>query len=469
MRAKACHCELGRTLRQQPAQVAISLAILHIAVALAYKYLAHLGITNTPRYSTWDAFWQTIPLSLLSEHFWQSLLYFHAQPPLFNVYGYLLFLAGGDKMFALMHYVQILLGGLTVAMVYLAFYRVSKRPYLSFIGGLLFALHPAYFVYEAFLLYTIIVAFLVSGIIYTFVAFQKHQTIHWLIGSVALTTALILTRSLYHLVLLVPVIGLGLILAKQRWRSYLIGALLISSLAIGWSAKNYALFGFFGSSSWLGSSMWRITTYDYTHAHLLKLYRHGLIDRAAVAIPYFARPSQFQAYGFVQTSAIPVLAGDNYNNINMIAISQMHMTNAVRLICYDLSHYLSNVHSAYQKFCLLSTSTSLVAGQNDKILNPHKGLANRLFGGGIYCLLIPGVLLVFTYQSIRNISRYGWREFIESQAPVIVGAIFLSYVALVSSCCEYGENCRFKLPVEAVVWLILLAILPRPNKQLAPR
>ena len=62
------------------------------------------------------------------------------------------------------------------------------------------------------------------------------------------TAALVLTRSLYHLAILVPAIGAAAVLARDR-RTVLAFGLAVSLLPAGWYAKNLAQSGFFGASS----------------------------------------------------------------------------------------------------------------------------------------------------------------------------------------------------------------------------
>lgn len=440
---------------------------LHLATGLYLRYIRGVSITADPLLNRWDAFWQTIPMHLLKEDLFASLLNYHAQPPLLNVYGLVMRRLFGSAQLSATHNSQILLGALMSAMIYSILRHLTARPRLSFVVALLMAFSPALFLYEAFILYTLAAGFLVVLFVFMLVKFKETGHVRFLYGFILVLTILILKRAPFHLALLIPFIGIGCSLAGRQWKRFLAVALVLSLVPFAWYTKNHVMFGFFGTSSWLGSNLWRIATANYSEQDLLALHAQGVIEKVAVERKYFDRPSMFEEYGFDQTSPEPVLSLDDYNNINMIGISKMHQRNALVLIAHDPAHYLRNVREAYSFFCkptfftrplttnarLLPTYIHDLSYLDGRRLTEH---ANRHFKtsfSSLYEFLIP--LLVFTF-AVRllwccRLSPRKWLAFIQEHPVMMVMVLLVVFITLISIFFEHGENCRFKFSIEAII------------------
>lgn len=450
---------------------------LHLATGLYLRYIRGVSITADPLLNRWNAFWQTIPMHLLKEDFFSTLLHYHAQPPLLNVYGLVMRRLFGSAQLSATHNFQILLGALMSAMIYSILRHLTARPRLSFAVAVLMAFSPALFLYEAFILYTLAAGFLVVLLVYMLVKFKETGRVHFLYGFILVLTILMLTRAPYHLALLVPFIGIGCVLAGRQWKRFLAVALVLSIMPFAWYAKNHVMFGFFGTSSWLGSNLWRIATANYSKAELREFHAQGLIEEAAVERSYFDRPSMFKAYGFDQTSSQPVLSLDDYNNINMIGISQMHKRNAMALIAHDPAHYLRNVREAYSFFCkptfftrpLTTNARRLPAFiYNLSYLDGRRltEYANRHFRtkfSSLYEFLIPLLLFMFAGRLLWccRFSPKKWLAFIQDHPVMTVMALLVAFITLVSCLLEHGENCRFKFSIEAIIICLGIGLTSR--------
>lgn len=430
--------------------------LIHLVIALSLKWGAGIDIESDTGKNNWDYFWQTIPLADLQSNFWLSLWNLHAQPPLFNVYGAILNRIFGENFLQAMQYVNILLGAVMCGLVYPIVLHLTGRVKLSLFAALMFSVNPSIFLYEAFILYSNQVAFLVVVMVFMMVRFCQTTQRRWFYGVMAGLSVLILYRSLYHLALIIPVIGIGLeLVQKQRLRLVLV-SLLISLPAVGWYAKNQAVFGFFGSSSWMGSNMWRMVSENYSEAELKDLADRGVIDRVAYGIKYFDRPSVFARYGYTKTSDVPMLARDDYHNINMLDISRMHVENAKRLIRHDPGHYGMNAAKAYQRFCRPSYETKFVSTNTARIPGIIS-FSTFLHGGGTvswYLFLIPLIFVGFLRRMWKGGLPWVCCHGVEALILVLVG-----YVTLVGSLMEYGENCRFKFGVEMLILAMALWLL----------
>jgi hypothetical protein len=260
---------------------------------------------------------------------------------------------------------------------------------------------------------------------------------------------LVLTRSLYHVALLAPVIGAVGLLERAQWKRWVTIGLAITLLSSSWYVKNAVRFGFFGASSWAGQSLWRIAR-AFQPRHDMRRYRQaGLLDPIVFRKPVMSRPSRYRDLGFTKTSDSPVLSRNDHNNINMVDISRAYGRNAVRLIAVDPLHYLSNVGKAYQRFSKPSARYKHLAANRPKIARWERFYSQVIFGGGtVWVFLFPASLLAHTAWLAR-------RPTSEQPALWLMTYLF-AYTTLLACAAEYGENERYKFAIEPLFYVYLL-------------
>jgi 4-amino-4-deoxy-L-arabinose transferase-like glycosyltransferase len=465
--------------RLSPQTAGLAVMLLHMGLAISYRYL--LGLRLTPDLMTGGfiqfASWESLQHDTLT-----TLWYFHAQPPLFNLYAaWLSLLAPSDPSWA-MHLGNILMGGLICLLSYRITHPLTNSPTAALLTGLLFALSPALLLYETYVLYDVAVLFLILLAGWCLVIYQQRGQWPYLIAFMLVINALILTRSLYQWVLLAPMIALAVLLARSQWRKVLIYSLLVSLMSLGWYTKNLVLFDFWGTSSWYGLNLWRAVVNQYSAEELEALQKAGLVsDFMMDGRHSFSDPSTYTAYPHLVTySSNPMLNRQDFNNESVIAVSQDYFAASLRVIRYDPKHYWANIRLTYRGFsCPAANFAHLDA--NFQRMAGHAAWGNNLLQGrglwrwlGLhhaYCtwdyFLLPLTLLT-TWVSPW------WRG--ETLAGVIrryavpfylSGMLF--YTALASVMLEYGENNRFSFAPEYLTWLLLAPLLYRLIKGLSAR
>lgn len=390
--------------------------------------------------------------------------------------GWLLHVLFNDAFLKALHALHVAMGAAMAGMAFRVMLTLTRRPLFSCIVAFLIALNPALFLFEAFAMYSLLTAFLVMLFMLFLALYQDHGNMAWLYSATAGAALLVLTRGTFHLVVLIPVILGGCLLAASDWRKYARVALLIALIPTAWYAKNAAVFGFFGASSWAGSNLWRIASTTYSEMELRGLHLAGVIDEAAAKRDVFDAPSQFEKFGFTRESSIPTLSNDDYHNINMLDISRMHGSNAVRLIRHDPLRYLDNVRRAYLIFCKLSYETRPLQTNRGRMIPAHLAINEWLHGvllmrmitrgeiarsSSLYVVAIPLCLLLFCWKGLRaaGLSGSKWLEFIRTN-PVYCGALLMiAVVVLASVFFEYGENCRFKFAVIIPTQICLFSLI----------
>ena len=89
---------------------------LYVVVALYYRYWGGLSITIDSERNTWDWFWQAAPIDLLRGRLLETVFYFHAQPPVYNVVGGVLAKLFYPHHLEALYTLNIVMGALMVMM-----------------------------------------------------------------------------------------------------------------------------------------------------------------------------------------------------------------------------------------------------------------------------------------------------------------------------------------------------------------
>lgn len=449
------------------------ISILHLVVALYYKWNVGFSIIAGPDID-WNYFWQTLPLDALRTNVFESLWYFHAQPPLYNAYGALLIGQFYPNHLEVMHYVNIILGSLLSGMMVPILIRFTDNQRFSFIIAAVLALNPTLFLYEAYILYTLPVAFLIVASTFCLANASPKLNTGYLYAFIFVLNLLILTRSLYHVGILLMAIPLACIMAGRQWWRVLAISIIISLMSVGWYYKNFVEFDFFGASSWRGLSIWRIVSFGYSDIDQFELADQGIIDPVVAQHNAFTPPSVYIEAGFNVESTVDVLNQDDFNNINIIAISQLYEDSARRLIDHNQNHYINNVISAYLAFTKPSSQFIHPSfPTNAPNMGLHEALSSQYIQGQIFAerytglkfgpfvaLLLPLTLMLYVLHIVRQcgVSPSRWFLYIQSNAPMIFAAFLIFYTVLVSSLFEFGENERFKVLVEQLMWAFFVGV-----------
>lgn len=190
--------------------------------------------------------------------------------------------------------------------------------------------------------------------------------------------ALITTKSVYHLILLLGAVPLALLLIGRPTRRQLILLLVLVLLPTSWYGKNRIQYGFFGASSWYGMGLWRTALFDQDGTVLDELYATGTLS-PVVRVEAFAPPIEYRRLGYDQESQIPLLSGNDSHNINIPTISRDYRSSAVLLIKASPVQYLRNVITAYGNFATPSADFVHLADNRDRI-RLHASVETAILG-----------------------------------------------------------------------------------------
>lgn len=450
---------------------------LHLLVAGVYVQYFDITILGDTKVNDWDWFWQTLPLDALRTDLWQSLWFLHSQPPVLNLLGGLYIKAFYPHHLEALHVTNIVLGALICGLFYLIVVHFTNRRAPALGLSLLLTLNPSLYLFEAYVLYTVLTAFLVMLNLSCVLWYRQTRQPAALVVFILSLNLLILTRSVYHIILIpLALLFVWWLMADDRTRRLrtVFAGLLICLLSLGWFAKNSVLFGFFGASSWSGMGLWKAASRGDKLPQMEEYARLNVVEPMVVDLGAFAKPSAYEAYGFQKRSTIPVLAGDDYNNINIPDISARYRENARRLIAYAPQEYLHTVYLSYLQFSQPSSHFKHLSINSEEIPLHVWFYADYLEGGillsrgqtdfgSFLFFLLPVSLVLYGVQFLRQWRRSDWRiaGAVRADSVLVWCAFLIVYTTAVGLTMEYGENDRFKFLIEFPLWIFVPVVLGR--------
>jgi hypothetical protein len=291
-----------------------------------------------------------------------------------------------------------------------------------------------------------------------------------------------LTRSLFHpfyFAGLAVVMSFYLRFQKMPLRSFVLVFAAAMVPLLVWCLKNMIIFGFFGTSSWAGMSLW-IKTNGYAPEHLEAFHEKGVISEVALRadqLPFrpitdFMRDGLLEAADCHHPADCNELRPDawpNYNHIGFVALSRQLGRDALHLIRHDPEMFWRSTLAALSlSMWYTSDSVHALFQHNMRILEPLESLYRYAFFGFLdvksrhsdprvwvraWCVgLLFAVFYVLTIiQSLR-------RQKSNERFAIVLVCLFCmlthAFVLLISSGVEFGENPRFRFPVDGAFMVL---------------
>ncbi len=240
-------------------------ALIHVGLHLTlYAAIFFLALLAGYRMQIPWAFHQLLDEPLLRDRLGESIAYLHGQPPLLNlVLGLTLKAARAtgaapETLLAMAHF---LVGAALVAALATLFREVLGPGLLAPLGTVFFVLNPMLYVSLLEYFYTaheLLLLVLFGLFAHRFLRAGRTAS---LAGAAGCLVALAALHSLYHFAAMLALLACLAFLApapKSGRRFDTARALGLAGAAaalLAWPAKNLLVFGFFGSSSWVGLNL----------------------------------------------------------------------------------------------------------------------------------------------------------------------------------------------------------------------
>jgi hypothetical protein len=422
---------------------------------------------------------------LLQHDLLQSLLYQHSQPPLFNLFLGLVLKMSADPSLTWQLLFQT--AGLTSLLALYGLLRAVLLPAAAALPvTIAFMLNPTVILYENLLYYTYI-----EGVCILLAAFFLLQWCCtwkglWACFFWATLSCLGGIRSLFHpvfFVILCGVLGLYMLLkyGKRRQAFVFCAASFLAIAPLGvLCAKNYALFGFFGTSSWDGMSLWTKAC-GYGSDELEQLHRRSVISSLAVQaeLEAFRALDKYPDGERLLASAchhpadcepLKTTGRPNFNHAGYIVLSRQLWKDALAIIRDDPGRFAFQTLGAYSlTLWYASDSVHALFKNNMEILKPLEsayrflyfgffGVQNRHSDARMWLRTACISLFFLSFYAgalVQAFHAQGRRE--AAIAGICLFCMLIhSYTLAVSSMIEFGENNRFRFPVDGA-FLVLMA------------
>ena len=460
-----------------------SVTLLFAAARLLYAYLGvHFDVTTFPQ------FMQFIDQKLLSTRLLESLWYYHANPPLLNLFsgvGIKLFGPHAGAFFAVCFHAL----GLGLAWcVYFLTARLSGSKLTAIITSALLVFSPSFVLYENWFMYSFPTAVLLTLAAALLHRYVRSGATRWAVAFFAVLATLLLLRSFYHLVWLLAVALLLVAAQWQRRKQILIAAAVPILAVVLWSGKNLYLFGEFSSSSWFGLGLSNITTQMVTREELRPLVERGELSQFALVSRY-KQPWRLFA-GDVPPTGIPVLDEPlkssgrefNFNHRQIIPVDRIYTADGLKVIRHFPASYVLGLVMSNRLF-FSPTSMNLyfpvenrraavpmesiynpvlygVSAQSGMMRSPDFGLtSNAVLEVNPSLMLFVIWWLVLAYGYVQARKAFVKREEDDRPRAIVIGFIVFSmlYVYGIGTAFELAENFRYRFDVEPISFVLTAA------------
>ncbi|MBI4843168.1 MAG: hypothetical protein HY809_02435 [Nitrospirae bacterium] len=456
--------------------------ILVISFALSRLAFWLMGV----RYDTsmFDWCMQCLDTSVLHDRLLPALLNLHSQPPGFNLFLGLVLKAFPDSFSRFFHIFYMLLGFTIYCSLYY-FLRLSQFSRLpAILIAFIFIISPSSILYENWLFYTYPVAALLALAAVALYRFQNTTQTVYAAVFLLLCAFVCLTRSAFHLVFLLACVPFVLMPRGIRWRKVVLCVIVAICLVASLYLKNLVMFGFFGSSSWSGMSMFKIASTLVERGQIETQVQSGDISAIASIPPfeslsayadYLASPSQDSLFKPELSAILKTNGRPNYNHEAYIAISREYQKAAERLISNDPLLYLRTVCGSWRIYFkpswdysflrinteVLSQYISILSAFRDQVYVDLDLFKQHLFKSNNPGILYPltsflvfsSILLAASFRSVVFLYRIV-RHGNTSGLVFIFMTMVVLYVAVLGNIVETGENNRFRVETDPLIFLL---------------
>ena len=244
--------------------------------------------------------------------------------------------------------------------------------------------------------------------------------------------------------------------------------------------KNVFIYGFFGTSSWSGMSLW-LKTNGYNKEQLEDFYTKGIIS--SLALKAELDPFQPIHYFFLgdKLKAIPChhpadcnewrsTGYPNFNHSGFVYLSKQLQKDAVSLMKYDPGMFAFYTIGSYSLTLWYSSdSVRTLFEENMQTSEMLEKIYRFLYFGfmgvqsrhsdprmWLRTIAITVLILFFYISTVRNL----WQK--NTAVPLSVSIVCLfcllihAYTLGISALIEFGENNRFRFPVDGA-FIVLMA------------
>jgi len=434
-------------------------------------------------------YYQFIDPELLKHRLFESLLYLHIQPPGWNLYVGAVLKLFPTSYRSAFHVFHLLMGlGICWSLYNLMrTCRVSR--WLASSLAVWFIVSPGVVLFENYLLYEYLVAFLLLLAAVALARFFEDARARWIFLLFTALFALVLVRNFFHLVYFIAILAALAFLSKSHRRMVLLCGAVPLLAIIGLYAKNLILFGTFSGSTWMGMNMDVITAHQLTNDEARDFVSRGVISEASLLDvgsaldlyrPYIKIPAR---------TGIPILddcvtanGATNFNCLAFLQVQRLYTRDGLALLRNYPVVYLRSVEVAWFSYFLPAGDFPFFdlnapkIHKLDRVWNfvffgqfreasdrkELRRLASRgtraslvLFTGMFLIIGFPALWLWGLYYLVSGVRN----KTMDRPSAILIGFLLanIAYVTAIANFLSSFENNRYRFPLDAF-YVVMLGI-----------
>ena len=446
-------------------------------------------------------YYQFVDPELLKHRLFESLFYLHIQPPGWNLYTGVVLRLFPVSYPAVFHLIYLLLGLGICWCTYHLMRILGVSRWLAFTLSVWFIVSPGVVLFENYMLYEVLVAFLLLVAAVALAHFVRDKS--YLAATVffAVLFGLVLVRNFFHLGYLIAVVAaLAYFSPGRRCVVFLCSALPLLAI-LGLYAKNWILFESFSGSTWMGMNMDVITAHQLTGKEARDFVNRGVISPASLLDlgspidlyrPYIQMPAR---------TGIPILddcvtstGATNFNCLAFFQVQRIYTRDGLTLLRNYPVVYLRSVEVAWFSYFLPSGDFPFFDLNRPKIHAVDRfwnivffgqfkeaydrkelrrlsargpGTSLALYTGTFLLIGLPALCLWCAYYLATGL-RHGS---LDRPAALLLAFLLwnIAYVTAIANFLSSFENNRYRFPVDGFYVILLGVALSKSFVTVLPR
>ncbi len=407
-----------------------------------------------------NGFYQYLDVQQLKDNLWQSLLYMHIQPPLMNMMTGLSMFLFGEGWHTFFHLLFLGLGLALNLMLFRILKLLGVGKYVALLVVFIYMASPSQLLFEHFFFYMYPAVFLLVFSVWCVAECAVSGEVKWITRMAFCLALLCLLRSSYHLV----VFAMPLVLFGRRFpmRTIMRKIAVPFTLVLLWYVKNLLIFGFFGSSSWMGMNVAKIAINTLTPPQQESLF--VMTGDPLVRLHPFLEPAVYQPYLKTPLPAGPAvltkpLKANGELNLNYggyLEVSHRFAKLDLLSIQQFPKKYLQSIVFAYtlsltptSRYYLLDDNAQKISDYEDLYdtivwLSPYAVYGKEYFHRFIASLTVLAVFPACWVGCLWRCYKDGLSRPPAYCLTLLYMSCIIIYCFIVGNMLEYGENNRFR-------------------------
>jgi hypothetical protein len=422
-----------------------------------------------------DWMWLSDPADL-QDRFLQTIYYFHAFPPGMDFLTGILLKVGGAHAAGVGQLTFWICGLILVQSLYYLSRASGLSARASLVLVVAFSLLPQSIYFEHLYLYEEPVAALLCLSVALFHAALRRQSSRLWFAFFLVCAVIGITRSTFHLVWFVTMIGVALWFGVRPPgpRKIVIAASAPAVLLLALYIKNLVVFGTFGAFTYGPSSYAHVTVSNLPAERRAEWVREHKLSPYATLSPYAGPRDYLRVFSGTVPSGLPpqltqlerpTVHAPNFNHWVILEANRQRGGDVWYYLRTQPLDYASRALHGLRDLFTASTEWHPYTGtersphyEHRRVLGRYETIVNRLLHGvpvwpvGLYAFL--PIVMIWIARRAWRLARSTDVATLARGAMLWLCLLNVAYVVGISSAVTFLESSRYRFQVESLIWLM---------------